>query len=131
LLEVGASALNRKRHPSYWGSQEARAHGELAAVRLLKEGLKQAGIGQGELEEMPGSDLRKVALAELIARRTTVGMGWINEAQKMRSATNVSQQVRRFQPAEKFHLKEKIEKSLPGRMKKWLRQSNITARTRT
>jgi hypothetical protein len=77
------------------------------------------------LEELPGGDLRKVALAELIARRTTVGIGWISEALKMRSATNGSQQIRRFRHAEKFHLNEKIEKSLPAKMKKWLRQSNI------
>jgi hypothetical protein len=47
LLKFGESTLNRKRHPSYRGSREAQAHGELAAVPLLKEGLKLAGIGQG------------------------------------------------------------------------------------
>jgi hypothetical protein len=128
LLKVGESTLNCKRHPSYRSSQEAQAHGELAAVRLLKEGLKQAGIGQRELEELPESGLRKVALAELIARRTTVGMGWISEALKMRSTTNVSQQIRRSRQAGKFHLEEKIEKSLPGRRKKCLRRSFIISR---
>jgi hypothetical protein len=52
-------------------------------------------------------------------------MGWISDALKMCSATNVSQQIQRIRQAGKLHLQEKIEKSLPGRMKKWLRHSNI------
>jgi hypothetical protein len=45
-----------------------------------------AAIGQGELKELPRIDLRKVTQAELITRKTTVGMGWISEALKIHSA---------------------------------------------
>jgi REP element-mobilizing transposase RayT len=127
VLKLGESVLSRNRHPNYRGSQEAQAHGEREAVRLLEEGLKLAGISKEELEEVSGSDLRKVALAELIARRTTVGMGWISRTLNMRSASNASQQIRRFRHAEKFNLAEKIEKTLPGKFKKWLKQSYILA----
>jgi putative transposase len=127
VLELGGSILKRKRHPNYRGSQEAQAHGELEALRLLEEGLKLAGMSGAELEKLPGSDLRKVALAELIASKTTVSMRWISEALKMRSATNVSQQIRRFRHAEKFHLTEKISRSLPRELKKWLKVSDILA----
>jgi hypothetical protein len=41
-------------------------------------------------------DLRKLALAELLWKRTAVTHEWIAEKPSMRSAANVSQQLRRF-----------------------------------
>ena len=44
---------------------------------------------------MRGSDPRKIALAQLLWRRTTVSQGWLAEKLAMRSAANVSQLLRR------------------------------------
>jgi hypothetical protein len=49
-----------------------------------------------DLPGLKGSDLRKLALAELLWKRTTVSQEWIAEKLSMRSAANVSQQLRRF-----------------------------------
>ena len=44
---------------------------------------------------MRGSDPRKVSLAGLLWRRTTVTQEWLAEKLQMRSAANVSQLLRR------------------------------------
>ena len=43
-----------------------------------------------------GSDVRKVALTNLLLERTVARQSWIAEHLVMRSAANVSQQVRRY-----------------------------------
>jgi hypothetical protein len=53
--------------------------------------LKAAGITAEDLAALPGSDPRKLALANLLWRRTTVSQGWIAEKLAMRSVANVSQ----------------------------------------
>jgi putative transposase len=73
----------------------ARAHDEKEAKRLLDEGLAAAGLAADALGRLPGSDLRKVALANLLLERTVARQSWIAERLAMRSAANVSQQVRR------------------------------------
>jgi REP-associated tyrosine transposase len=45
---------------------------------------------------LPGSDVRKVALASLILERTLARQSWIADKLAMASAANVSQQVRRY-----------------------------------
>ena len=54
-----------------------------------------AGLTEGDLATSKGSDARKVALARLLWRRTTVSQGWLAGRLQMRSAANVSQQLRR------------------------------------
>jgi putative transposase len=49
-----------------------------------------------ELESVKGSDPRKVLLADLLWRRTVVSQEWLAEKLRMRSAANVSQQMRRL-----------------------------------
>ena len=66
------------------------------ATRLLERGMKALGINDELLRGTPGSELRKVALASAIDRQTTVSQSWIAEHLWMRSAANVSQQVRRL-----------------------------------
>jgi putative transposase len=65
------------------------------AERWLREGLPAAGLNEKELAATPGSDPRKVALARLLRRDTTVSQVWLAERLAMRSAANVSQQLRR------------------------------------
>lgn len=58
-----------------------------------------AGLGQEEIQRLPGSDARKIALAKLLWMGTTVSQGWIAERLGMGSAANVSQQLRREKTA--------------------------------
>ena len=69
------------------------------AERLLAGGLAAAGLTSSGLETLPGSDARKVAIAGLLRRRCMVSNGWLAERLKMRSAANVSQQLRRAKDA--------------------------------
>jgi hypothetical protein len=77
---------------------------------LLKEGLKLARIDAQDLASLKGSDPRKVAIAQVIRHRSTVSMGWLAEHLAMRSAANVSQQIRRTPQA---------DKNLPKPLKAW------------
>jgi ABC-type cobalamin/Fe3+-siderophores transport system ATPase subunit len=115
VLEIGEKVLEGKRHLNYRGSPERRAHGEQEARRLLERGLKAAGLVEpAEMHRLKGSDRRKVAIARVIRQRTTVSMGWLAEHLAMRSAANVSQQLRR---------QKETNAALPGAPRTWLTQS--------
>jgi len=81
---------------AYKRTPEIVAHGDRQAERWLEEGLKAAGLTPEDLGKSGGSDPRKLALAELLWKRTTVSQAWIAERLGMRSAANVSQQLRRY-----------------------------------
>ena len=49
-----------------------------------------------DLAGLKGSDPRKLALAELLWKQTTVSQEWIAEKLSMRSVANVSQQLRKM-----------------------------------
>jgi putative transposase len=66
------------------------------AQRFLDGGLTAAGLSDKELDSLPGSDVRKVALANLLLERTVARQSWIAGKLAMRSAANVSQEVRRY-----------------------------------
>ena len=55
-------------------------------------GLAAVGLSAKELDSLPGSDVRKVALANLLLERTVARQSWIAEKLAMSSAANVSQQ---------------------------------------
>jgi putative transposase len=118
LLKKGADILKKKRNRVYRFSLESRAHSEQEALRLLAEGLQAAGLRPGELKRLKGSDARKVAIARVIRRQTTVNLPWLAQHLSMRSATNVCQQLRRTQ---------KTARSLPKPLKTWLNPSRILA----
>jgi putative transposase len=80
---------------AYKRTPEIVAHGDEQAERWLEEGLRAAGLTPDEVRNSSGSDPRKLALAELLWKRTTVSQAWIAERLGMRSAANVSQQLRR------------------------------------
>lgn len=94
-----AGAVVRKQTPksrSYRGDPHVAAHGEQQAETWLKKGLKAAGLNTAELTRLKGSDSRKLLLADLLWRRTTVSQEWLAERLAMKSAANVSQQLRRL-----------------------------------
>lgn len=96
VLELAGAALRRQRHPSGRAGGESKAHGEAEAGRLLREGLRAARLKSPDLPRLKGSDARKVAIARVIWQNTSVQMGWIAEKLVMKSASNVSQQLRRW-----------------------------------
>ncbi len=95
VLKLAAPVLSKKRHPSGRGSGESKAHGESEARRLLREGLRAAKLKSQNLSRLKGSDPRKIAIARVIWKNTTVPMRWIAAELSMKSASNVSQQLRR------------------------------------
>ncbi len=90
-----AAAAKPKRSRGYRRNAIALSHGIDAAERLLRDGLAAAGLAIDDLEGLYGSDPRKLALARLLWKQTTVTQGWIANNLFMRSAANVSQQLRR------------------------------------
>jgi len=78
------------------GSHQGAAHSEQQAATWLKQGLQAAGLKPAEVANLKGSDARKLLLADLLWRRTTVSQEWLAEKLAMKSAANVSQQLRRL-----------------------------------
>ena len=72
----------------------SRTRGQSEAARLLQGGLAAAGLEENEQGDLPGSDTRTAALASFLLERTVARQSWIAERLAMRSATNVSHQVR-------------------------------------
>lgn len=101
---------------SYRSNPHVVEHGEKQAAAWLKEGLKAAGLQATELRTLKGSDPRKLLLAELLWRRTTVSQEWLAEQLAMKSAANVSQQLRRLD-------RKKARAGLPEAMRDFLEQA--------
>jgi putative transposase len=96
MLKVARKGLRSRKNRTYRSAALAQAHDEAEAKRLLAEGVAAAGLDNELLQRLPGSDIRKVALADLLLTCTVVRQGWIADQLAMRSAANVSQQVRRY-----------------------------------
>ena len=102
---------------AYKHAPQQRAHGLECAERHLKEGLKAAGLKVTELDQLKGSDPRKLALAELLWKRTVVSQEWLAEKLRMKSAANVGQQLRRLD-------KKGMKTKLPHELVEYLQQQN-------
>jgi putative transposase len=96
MLQLAGKGIATRRNRTYRSAPLFRAHDEREAQRLLDGGLTAAGLSARELDSLPGSDVRKVALANLLLERTVTRQSWIADKLAMRSAANVSQQVRRY-----------------------------------
>jgi putative transposase len=101
---------------SYRRDPYVAGHGEQQAAAWLKQGLKAAGLQAGELSRLKGSDPRKLMLADHLWRRTTVSQEWLAQHLSMRSAANVSQQLRRLD-------RNKTQARLPAALKVFLQES--------
>ncbi|WP_395747051.1 transposase [Prosthecobacter sp.] len=94
-----AGNIIKKRQPrsrNYQGDPHVAAHGMQQAEAWLEQGLGAAGLTRSGLAELKGSDIRKLLLADLLWRRTTVSQAWLAERLAMKSAANVCQQLRRL-----------------------------------
>jgi putative transposase len=108
---------------AYQRAPERRAHGLQEAKELLKTGLDAAGLTDRDLPALKSTYLRKVALAELLWRRTTVSQVWLAETLHLRSAANVSQILRRSAP-----VLLKKRRDLPAALVSFLQTSARKAR---
>ncbi len=91
MLRVAKKTLGKaRRSRAYKTSPERRAHGEKQARALLDQGLLAAGLTKSMLGGLKAGDPRKVHLAVVLSRQTSVGQAWIAEALGMKSAANVS-----------------------------------------
>jgi putative transposase len=99
LKKVDAAAIGRNRN--YQSAQMGRDHAQAEAERIVQEGLQRFGLSEGDLKSLPGSDPRKVAIANTIHKNTTTLLGWTAKRLQMKSAANVSQQLRRAKTASK------------------------------
>ena len=59
-------------------------------MKLLNEGLREAGLSERDLEKLAKGDLRKVTIAARIRQATAVPLAWIAERLRMGTASNVS-----------------------------------------
>ncbi len=105
---------------AYSRTAERRAHGWQQAERWLREGLAAAGLSEADLARLKGTDARKVALADLLWRHTTVSQSWLAEKLHLQSAANASQLLRRTAPQV---LKNK--RSLPAPLREFLKSAPL------
>jgi REP element-mobilizing transposase RayT len=95
MLKLSENAVGSRKNRTYRSGALSRTHDQREAERLLQGGLEAADLDEDALSGLPGSDVRKAALASLLLERTVSRQSWIAERLLMRSAANVSQQVRR------------------------------------
>ena len=118
MLGLAAKTMQRTKGRAYRAGGVRRSNDRLQAERWVKEGLVAAGLAESELKSLSGSDPRKVALAALVWKRTTVSQQWIADRLRMCSAANVSQQIRR--------MGKLGERSLPSGLRDFLRQQHLS-----
>ena len=79
MLQLAEKGMATRRNRTYRSAALFRAHDEREAQRLLDGGLAAVGLSAKELDSLPGSDVRKVALANLLLERTVARQSWIAE----------------------------------------------------
>jgi hypothetical protein len=98
-LGLGEKLIKTRRNAAYRSSPVSRDHGTEEAKRILALGLSRLQLEPKDLENLSGSDVNKVVLAELVSEGTGVSQAWIAAELRMRSAANGSQQLRRIRNA--------------------------------
>jgi len=113
-LALGKSLIRTRRNAAYRSGLVYRAHDAEEAERILKEGMRLLQLKATDLDKVSGSDASKVALAELLSTKTSAPQAWTATELKMKSAANVSQQLRRIRSAKGLRHKkyEKAKKLL-------------------
>jgi len=96
ILPQAEHILKKQRSRAYNSSTEYKSHNLQQAQLLFDEGLKKSKLTQQALLHLSGSDPRKVFLAMLIRKKTTVSNSWLAENLKMKSAANVSRLLKKY-----------------------------------
>lgn len=115
MRELAEQAGKAKKRVSraFQRTPQSLAHDVEQAEKWLAAGLETSGLTQDDLARTKGSDPRKLALADLLWSRTVVSQEWIARELAMRSAANVSQQLRRLD-------RRQLRRQLPPRFAAWL-----------
>jgi REP element-mobilizing transposase RayT len=67
-----------------------RSHGEEEAGRVLRRGMEHFGLVETQLGSIKRNDARKVAIARLIRKRTSVSNGWIAQKLSLGHASSIT-----------------------------------------
>jgi putative transposase len=113
LLDLAAEGLHRLSHRNGRSTHQWRDHAQVSGTDLIRQGFKALGLSEEQLKATKGSEPRKVSLAWALARTTTLSQSWIADRLNMRSAANVSQQVRRFET--------QLHRQNDSRIKRWIK----------
>jgi putative transposase len=95
LLAIAKGAIKVRRNRTYRSGPVQHRHDEKEAERIVNEAMARCRLEEAELPELPGADSRKLKIAAEVRAHTAVSMAWIADRLHMRSAANVSQQLRR------------------------------------
>lgn len=114
-LKLAERLIVKGKSRAYQRNRERVAHGTAEAERLLKEGMLAAGLEEGDLEKLTANEERKVAIARVVWRKTTVSQGWIAEKLQMRNAATVSLAL---------HRKKDVLQRLPIRLQNFIEKCN-------
>jgi hypothetical protein len=117
LLDLAGGRLNRLSNRNRRSTNQWSDHAQASATELIRQGLKTLELSEDQLKASKGSEPRKVSLAWAIVRSTTMSQSWIANRLSMRSAANVSQQVRRFE--------RELKGQTDSRIKEWVKLSRI------
>ena len=79
MLNTFQPGTAKTKSRAYSRTAERPAHGWQQAERWLQEGLSVAGLAEADLTGLKGTDARKVVLADLLWRHTTVPQSWLAE----------------------------------------------------
>ncbi len=97
-------------------SAESRAcHDEEEAEQIVAGGMKCLHLKEAELKTTVGSDPRKVAIAQAVHEKTAAAGKGTAARLEMKSAMNVSQQIKRLRTG---------ENKLSTEVKQWLQESS-------
>jgi putative transposase len=109
-LKAGALPVSK----NYRGSGQAKDHAERDAEEVIREAVlyfKMEGGGSEDFAALSRGSMIRVAVAWAISRKTSLKLSWIAARLSMRSADNVSVQVRKFAV--------KPESELPKKIRMW------------
>jgi len=115
MLALVGKGFRKTAARAYKSAPEVKEHGELAARQLLQEALSTMKTEEKCIKDWARGDKRKLALAAILRKRTTVSNQWIAAHLSMGSAANVSQRVRTADLP-------RLSKMLPPSLRKMLRE---------
>ncbi|MFZ4116806.1 MAG: transposase [Chthoniobacterales bacterium] len=95
MLLLLENSNEKQQCSTHRSTDEYQAHELQQAEKWLHNGLLQANLNMKDLSSLKGSHPTKVFLALFIRKKTTVSNTWLADQLKMKSASNVSQQIGR------------------------------------
>ena len=112
MIQALDEVMEGKRRDSFTGTQ-VRKHDQLEAQRLLHEGMDLLGLPSDALASLRKSDPRKMVIAWLIRRNTTVRNEWISEQLHMGRASKLSSFTKQVEEAQNgilLELRKKVKR---------------------